>query len=66
VFGIGRDAGADEDDFHILKRKTAEVDRDEKSEEKIQKMAKVRAGVHSGIVKAFGKAPAAKAKTVNF
>jgi hypothetical protein len=54
VFGTGADAGADEDDFHTLKRRRAEVDRDERTEERVRKMANVKAGVHSGVVKAFG------------
>ncbi len=55
VFGIGKEAGADEDDFHIFKRKTREVERDGRREEKVKKMMDVKAGVHSGIVKPFGK-----------
>ncbi|TFK66551.1 hypothetical protein BDN72DRAFT_771846, partial [Pluteus cervinus] len=57
VFGIGKEAGADEDDFHIFKRKTREVERDERREEKAKKMMNVKAGVHSGIVKSFGRTP---------
>ena len=34
VFGTGREAGADEDDFHTFKRKNVEVDREVQSEEK--------------------------------
>jgi len=32
VLGTGREAGADEDDFHTFKRRTTEVERDEKQE----------------------------------
>jgi len=34
--GIGTEAGADEDDFHTFKRKTAEVDKEQKTAERIQ------------------------------
>ncbi|KAI0030780.1 hypothetical protein K488DRAFT_79454 [Vararia minispora EC-137] len=65
--GIGREAGADEDDFHTFRRKNVQVDRELQGEERIRKSAKVRAGKHSGIVKAFGFVPQAKAKkVVNF
>ncbi|KAJ6547627.1 hypothetical protein B0H19DRAFT_1033564 [Mycena capillaripes] len=54
MFGLGREAGADEDDFHILKRRKTEVDRDEKQEVKMKRVVDVKAGSHSGIVKPFG------------
>ncbi|KAJ7109442.1 hypothetical protein C8R44DRAFT_802528 [Mycena epipterygia] len=54
VFGVGREAGADEDDFHAFKRRKTEVDRDEKQEEKLKRLVDVQTGAHSGIVKAFG------------
>ncbi|KAI0319174.1 hypothetical protein OF83DRAFT_1170444 [Amylostereum chailletii] len=67
MFGTGREAGPDEDDFHIFKRKTVEVDRDERSEDHVRRMAKIRAGAHSGIVKAFGTVPQPTTKkVVNF
>lgn len=67
LLGVGHDAGADEDDFHSFRRKNAEVDRDVMTEEKVRKMAKVKAGVHTGIVKAYGTIPSAKPKkVVNF
>ena len=56
MFGLGREAGADEDDFHTFKRKTIEVDMEEQSEARARKMIKVRAGAHSGIVKAWDSA----------
>ncbi|KAH7923147.1 hypothetical protein BV22DRAFT_1015989 [Leucogyrophana mollusca] len=64
MFGTGRDAGADEDDFHTFKRRNAEVDKDEKREEKTKRLVDVKAGVHTGTVKAFGKPPAAAPKKV--
>lgn len=67
LLGVGHDAGADEDDFHSFRRKNAEVDRDVMTEEKVRKMAKVKAGVHTGIVKAYGTIPSVKPKkVVNF
>jgi len=39
--GTGAEAGADEDDFHAFKRKSAEVDKEQKTAERIQK-ARVR------------------------
>ncbi|KAK2464352.1 hypothetical protein APHAL10511_003809 [Amanita phalloides] len=35
--GTGRDAGADEDDFHVLKRRNREVELEEKREAKVKK-----------------------------
>jgi zinc finger CCHC domain-containing protein 9 len=55
--GIGEDAqrGADEDDFHIFKRRKAEVEQDEKKEDKALRLSEVKVGAHSGVIKAFGK-----------
>jgi zinc finger CCHC domain-containing protein 9 len=58
VLGTGLGAGPDEDDFHTFKRRTAEVDRDEKQTTKMKQMLELRAGAHSGVVKAFGNIPA--------
>ena len=38
--GTGAEAGADEDDFHTFKRKSAEVDKEQKAVERIQKKKK--------------------------
>ncbi|KAF8659689.1 hypothetical protein AX16_001792 [Volvariella volvacea WC 439] len=57
IYGTGKEAGADEDDFHLLKRRTREVERDERREDKLRKSLKVKAGVQSGIIKSFA-APA--------
>ena len=35
--GTGTEAGADEDDFHTFKRKSAEVDKEQKAVERSQK-----------------------------
>ena len=57
VLGTGREAGPDEDDFHTFKRRTTEIDRDEKQETKLKEMLDIRAGALSGAVKAFGNVP---------
>ncbi|KAI0751341.1 hypothetical protein C8Q80DRAFT_1218106 [Daedaleopsis nitida] len=62
--GTGQGGGADEDDFHTFKRMTVEVDKSERSEVKAKRKAEVKVGAHSGVVKAFGAAPAAKKKKV--
>ncbi|RPD61939.1 hypothetical protein L226DRAFT_508810 [Lentinus tigrinus ALCF2SS1-7] len=64
--GTGRESGADEDDFHTFKRMTVEVDKSEKAEEKAKKKAGVKVGAYSGVVRAFGDAPAPKKKKVVF
>ncbi|PFH53693.1 hypothetical protein AMATHDRAFT_137080, partial [Amanita thiersii Skay4041] len=64
ILGTGKEAGADEDDFHTLNRKRSELDRDEKREEKKKHALNVKIGVQSGIVKAFGKQPKPPAKKV--
>jgi zinc finger CCHC domain-containing protein 9 len=66
LLGTGHEGGADEDDFHIIRRKNAEVDRDEHGEERARKEAKVRAGAFTGIVKASGKTPEKPKKVVYF
>lgn len=66
LLGTGHEAGADEDDFHTIRRKNAEVDRDEHGEERVRKEAKVRAGAFTGTVKAFGKVPVKPKKVVYF
>ena len=55
IFGTGGGAGADEDDFHAFKRKNVEMSRDEKMEDRRKKQLDVKAGLHTGAVKAFGK-----------
>jgi zinc finger CCHC domain-containing protein 9 len=66
LLGTGREAGADEDDFHTIRRKDVEMDRDERGEERARKEAKVWAGALTGAIKAFGKAPAMPKKVVHF
>jgi zinc finger CCHC domain-containing protein 9 len=67
LLGTGREAGADEDDFHTIRQKIVEMDRDDHGEERARKEAKVRAGAFTGVVKAFGKTPPVKSKkVVNF
>ena len=64
--GIGVDdqRAADEDDFHIFKRRRAEVEQDEKKEDKVRRLSEVKVGVHSGVVKAFGKSHVPSRKKV--
>lgn len=67
IIGTGHKAGADEDDFHSFKRHNTEMDREEEQEEKSKRKLDVRAGVHSGVVKAFGNLPRTSAgKVVRF
>ncbi|KAF9467430.1 hypothetical protein BDZ94DRAFT_1280427 [Collybia nuda] len=54
VLGVSREAGADEDDFHVFKRHTTELNRGEKQEEKIKRSLDIKAGASSGIIKPFG------------
>lgn len=62
--GTGDAVGADEDDFHSFKRRTAEVNREEKGEDKLKRTQAVKRGAHSGVVKAFGQVPAVKSRKV--
>jgi hypothetical protein len=64
--GQGNDAGADEDDFHALKRRKIEVEEDEKRKDRVQRLANIKAGAHSGIVKSFGKSMVTSKKVVMF
>ena len=66
VLGTGREAGADEDDFHTIRRKNTEMDRDEHGEARARKEAKVRSGALTGVVKAFGKVPVKPKNMVYF
>ncbi len=66
MVGTGREAGADEDDFHTIRQKNAEMDRDEHGEERARKKAKVRAGAFTGVVKSFGKTPVKSKRVVYF
>ncbi|KAJ7452342.1 hypothetical protein B0H11DRAFT_286676 [Mycena galericulata] len=66
MFGVGREAGADEDDFHAFKRRKTEVDRDVKQEEKLRRSVDIKAGALSGIVKPFGIVPLKPKKVVFF
>jgi zinc finger CCHC domain-containing protein 9 len=66
MLGVGREAGADEDDFHMLKRHKTELEHDEKQEVKMKRVVDVKAGAHSGIVKPFGINPVKPKKVVFF
>ncbi|KAK7020560.1 hypothetical protein R3P38DRAFT_2970183 [Favolaschia claudopus] len=65
TLGVGREVGADEDDFHILRRRKAEVDSDEKQQEKMKHNAEIKIAPHSGSVKPFVN-PAVKKNVVFF
>ena|SRR5882762_5883788 len=48
--------GADEDDFHTFKRRTAQIEMEEKKLERVRQTIVAKAGAHSGVVQALGKA----------
>ncbi|KAG6335692.1 hypothetical protein ID866_3398 [Astraeus odoratus] len=54
VFGTGKEAGADEDDFHVFKRKNVEVSKDE-NRDKERKLQDVKAGARTKAIKSCGK-----------
>lgn len=64
IFGIGRDAGADEDDFHAFKRNNGEVSKSEKDDSKQRKQLGRKVGAHTGTVKSF--TPGRSKKVVYF
>ncbi|KAF8893567.1 hypothetical protein BD779DRAFT_1661061 [Infundibulicybe gibba] len=67
ILGTGAAAGADEDDFHASKRRTTEVEKYEKRVDRAKRLTDIKAGVHSGIIKPFGKInTTSAAKVVNF
>ncbi|KAH9083575.1 hypothetical protein EDB83DRAFT_2330011 [Lactarius deliciosus] len=59
--GTGREAGADEDDFHMIRRRNLEIDRDERKETKA-----LRAGAVADVVKASGRTSVKPNKVVHF
>jgi zinc finger CCHC domain-containing protein 9 len=63
MFGTGREAGPDEDDFHTFKRRKSEVDRDEKQEVKFKRAVDVVADAQS---RSFGTKPLKPKKVVFF
>lgn len=64
--GTGREAGADEDDFHIIKRKAVEVEREERTESRAINKLDIKVGAMSKTIKSFVTAPAATKKIVFF
>ncbi|TRM70296.1 hypothetical protein BD626DRAFT_563952 [Schizophyllum amplum] len=68
VIGFVEAPGADEDDFHTLRRLDKQLDRAERVDGKKKKLADVKTGAHSGVTKSFGPAPtpSIKKKVVNF
>ena len=61
LLGAGREAGADEDDFHLIRRRNLEIDRDERKQAKL-----IRAGAVEGGVKATGRTSVKPKKVVYF
>ena len=66
LIGTGAEAGADEDDFHTFRRKTLEITKEEKADDRRRKQQTVKVGAHSGVVKAFGRPLQTAHKVVNF
>ena len=64
--GTGHEAGADEDDFHTFKRKTAEVSKEEKAEERRKRTVAVKVAAFTGTVQPFGRTAQKPAKVVVF
>jgi len=66
VLGVGREAGADEDDFHIFKRQTTEMDRGEKREQQQKRLLRNGADTQTSIVKSVGNESKPTKKVVYF
>ncbi len=60
VIGMTREAGADEDDFHVFKRTTTELEQIERLKERERKELGVKKGAHSGTVVKAGKVSSTK------
>ncbi|KAH9061232.1 hypothetical protein EDB87DRAFT_1674191 [Lactarius vividus] len=61
LLGTGREAGADEDDFHMIRRRNLEIDRDERKEAKA-----LRTGAVAAVIKASGRIAVKPNKVVHF
>lgn len=57
VLGTSREAGADEDDFHVFKRRTTEMDRGEKKEEQMRRLTRIGSGAQSSKLTSSGITP---------
>ncbi|CAA7260659.1 unnamed protein product [Cyclocybe aegerita] len=66
LVGTGREGGADEDDFHTIKRTTAELDRGKKHEDKVKRVLSVQTGILSGKPVSLANPSPAKKKVVVF
>lgn len=64
--GTGRDAGADEDDFHTYKRNSTQLNKEEKGDQRRKRLQDVKVGAYTGTIKPYGQVPAHKSKVVNF
>ncbi|KAF8274573.1 hypothetical protein EI94DRAFT_1713750 [Lactarius quietus] len=61
LLGIGREAGADEDDFHMIQRRNLEIDGNEREEAKA-----LRDGATARVIKASGRTSVKPKKVVYF
>ena len=61
LLGTGREAGADEDDFHLIRRRNMEIDRDEREQAK-----SLQAVAATSVVKASGRTSVKPKKMVYF
>jgi zinc finger CCHC domain-containing protein 9 len=66
LVGTGREAGADEDDFHSIRRVQGELDREDKKGAAQKRAANVKVGTFSGVVKAITPKPVVQKKVVTF
>lgn len=64
--GTGTEAGADEDDFHTFKRKTAEVAKEERADERRRQTSAVKVGAFTGARRVVGRTAPAPKKVVSF
>ena len=65
--GISEAVGADEDDFHAIKRIKNDIDREEKVEDRAKRKADFKVGVVSQTVRSYAtKPPPSKKKVVTF
>lgn len=54
VLGTNREVGADEDDFHVFKRQTTEIDQGEIKEEEMKRLLRIGSGAQSSNAKSSG------------
>ena len=66
ILGTGHEAGADEDDFHIFKRQTTAIDREEKQLEQTRRLLRVESGAQSINANPIGTTPKPPIKVIYF